>query len=199
MSGRINLNPMFIHPPSADEMQSRPLAYLLEGEFPSYFAGKPVPEKELDDSEDSDEEGAEDKTSEAKKTEDKKTEEKKPDADLAMIEGERQIISKGRQARIFVIASSEVLKNSMMDQEGRSPNATFIMNVLDTLNGRNEIAVMRSKEQRFNPLEETEPAVKTFVKSFNIAGLPVFVVAFGLVVWLRRHSRQKRIQLMFQK
>ena len=45
MSGRINLNPMFIHPPSADEMQSLPLAYILEGEFPSYFAGKPIPEK----------------------------------------------------------------------------------------------------------------------------------------------------------
>ena len=87
----------------------------------------------------------------------------------------------------------------MLDEEGRSPNATFVMNVLDTLNGRDEIAVMRSKEQRFNPLEETEPAVKTFVKSFNIVGLPVFVVVFGLIVWLRRRSRQKRIRLMFQK
>ena len=189
MSGRINLNPMFIHPPSAEEMHSRPLAYLIEGEFPSYFAGKPIPEKESDDAEASDEEGSEDK----------KTEDKKPDEDLAKIEGEGQVIPKGRPAKIFLIASSEVLKNSMLDEEGRSPNATFVMNVLDTLNGRDEIAVMRSKEQRFNPLEETEPAVKTFVKSFNIVGLPVFVVVFGLIVWLRRRSRQKRIRLMFQK
>jgi ABC-2 type transport system permease protein len=189
MSGRINLNPMFIHPPSAEEMESQPLAYLIEGAFPSYFAGKPLPEKESDDAEASEEEGSEDK----------KTGDKKPDEDLAKIEGEGQIISQGRPAKIFFIASSEVLKNSMLDEEGRSPNATFIMNVLDTLNGRDEIAVMRSKEQRFNPLEETEPAVKTFVKSFNIAGLPVFVVVFGIIVWLRRHARQKRIRLMFQK
>ena len=53
MVGRINLNPMFIRPPSADEMQSRPLAYLLEGEFPSYFAGKPIPEKKSDEPEES--------------------------------------------------------------------------------------------------------------------------------------------------
>jgi len=189
MSGRINLNPMFIHPPSAEEMQSLPLAYLIEGEFPSYFAGKPIPEKEPDDAEASDEEGSENK----------KPADKKPDEDLAKIEGEGQVIPKGRPAKIFLIASSEVLKNSMLDEEGRSPNATFIMNVLDTLNGRDETAVMRSKEQRFNPLEETEPAVKTFVKSFNIVGLPVFVVVFGLIVWLRRRSRQKRIRLMFQK
>ncbi|MBW2220191.1 MAG: GldG family protein, partial [Deltaproteobacteria bacterium] len=48
MRDRINLNPMFIKPPpSSDEMQSYPLAYLIEGEFPSYFAGKPIPVKEI--------------------------------------------------------------------------------------------------------------------------------------------------------
>jgi len=97
------------------------------------------------------------------------------------------------------MATSEVLKNNMVDEEGRSSNATFMMNLLDALNNRNEIAVMRSKEQRFNPLAETTPAVKTFIKSFNIAGLPVLVVAFGLLILFRRHSRQKTIRLMFQK
>ncbi|MBW1851609.1 MAG: Gldg family protein, partial [Deltaproteobacteria bacterium] len=184
MSGRINLNPMFIHPPSADEMQSLPLAYILEGEFPSYFAGKPIPEKGSDDSE---------------KTSKDESDTEKPHANLAKIEGSGEIITTGRQAKIFLVGSSEVLKNNIVDGEGRSSNATFIMNVLDALNGRNETAVMRSKEQRFNPLEETEPGVKTFVKSFNIAVLPVIVVAFGLLVWFRRHSRQKNIRLMFQK
>jgi hypothetical protein len=73
------------------------------------------------------------------------------------------------------------------------------MNVLDFLNDREEIAVMRSKEQRFNPLDDTGAGVRTFVKSFNIGGLPVLVVLFGLAVWFRRHSRKKRIQMMFQK
>jgi len=193
MSGRINLNPMFIRPPAVDEMQSLDLAYLLEGEFPSYFAGKPLPEKKSDESE------ASDKETEGTKTKETKTAEKKPNPELAKIEREGQILTKGRPAKIFIMASSEVLKNSMLDEEGRSSNATFVMNVLDALNGRNEIAAMRSKEQQLNPLRETEAPVKTFVKTFNIAGLPVFVVAFGLIVWFHRRSRQKRIQLIFQK
>jgi hypothetical protein len=75
----------------------------------------------------------------------------------------------------------------------------FIMNILDFLNNREDIALMRSKEQRFNPLDDTEAGTKTFVKSFNVAGIPVVVVLFGLLVWFRRHSRKKRIQMMFQK
>ena len=73
------------------------------------------------------------------------------------------------------------------------------MNILDALNKREEIAVMRSKVQQFNPLDDIAPAMKTFVKTFNIAGLPALVVCFGFFVWLHRHYRKKRIQMMFQK
>jgi hypothetical protein len=58
---------------------------------------------------------------------------------------------------------------------------------------------MRSKVLGFNPLMDTGMLTKTFVKTFNIAGLPVLVVFLGLIVWLKRHSRKKRIQSMFQK
>jgi len=187
MSGRISLDPRLIHPPSADEMQSMALAYMLEGEFPSYFAGKPIPEKEMDEPDE--EEGGKDE----------KAPVEKPDETPLKIKGEGEIITKGKPGRIFIMATSEVLKNNMVDEEGRSSNATFMMNMLDALNNRTEIAVMRSKEQRFNPLTETTPAVKTFIKAFNIAGLPVLVVAFGLLILFRRHSRQKTIRLMFQK
>ncbi|MGD9307310.1 MAG: ABC transporter permease, partial [Desulfobacterales bacterium] len=78
-------------------------------------------------------------------------------------------------------------------------NAAFVMNIIDYLNGREDIAVMRGKEQRLNPLDDTTASVKTFVKTFNIAGLPILIVLFGLSVWFRRHSRKKHIQMMFQK
>jgi hypothetical protein len=58
---------------------------------------------------------------------------------------------------------------------------------------------MRSKEQRFNPLEDTGAGTKTFVKTFNIVALPILVNLFGLLVWFRRHSRKKHIQMMFQR
>ncbi len=187
MRGQINLNPMFIRPPqSADEKKSLPLAYLLEGEFPSYFAGKPIPEREVEEA-DSEKEAPEN------------AEDKKPDVDLSKFEGEGEFLPKGKAGKIFLIASSEMLKDNMLDETGRSPNAMFIMNALDFLNNREEIALMRSKEQRFNPLDDTEGGTKTFVKSFNVAGIPVIVILFGLLVWFRRHSRKKHIQMMFQE
>ena len=188
MRDRINLNPMFIKPPpSSEEMQSYPLAYLIEGEFPSYFAGKPLPVKEVDEK----------KSDNDEKDSEKEIAEKPTGIDLSKIEHSGQVLSKGKPGKIFLMASADMLKNNVLDAEGQSSNATFIMNVIDYLNGRDDIAVMRGKEQRFNPLEDTQAGTKTFVKAFNIAGLPILVVIFGLGVWFRRHSRKKHIQMMF--
>ena len=96
------------------------------------------------------------------------------------------------------MASAEMLKDNLLDASGRGPNATYILNVIDYLNDREDIAVMRGKEQRFNPLNETQAGTKTFVKTLNIIGLPALVVIFGIGVWFRRHARRKNIQLMFR-
>jgi len=101
--------------------------------------------------------------------------------------------------KIFVMASSDMLKDNVLDASGRGSNATFILNTVDYLNGREDIAVMRAKVQRFNPVEDTQAGTKAFVKAFNIAGLPIAVIIFGLGVWFRRHSRKKHIQMMFDK
>lgn len=197
MSGRITLNPMFIQPPSSEEdMQSKPLAYILAGEFPSYFDGKPIPEKEIDEDEsDKKDEAAAKQTPENKAP----TAGTQPEIDISKIVSEGQFIAKGKPGKIFLMASADMLKDNILDASGRGPNATFILNVIDYLNGREDIAVMRGKEQRFNPLDDTKAGTKTFVKTLNIIGLPAFVVLFGILVWFRRHTRKKNIQMMFQK
>ncbi len=196
MGGRINLNPMMMRPPeSDDEKQSMDLAYLIEGEFPSYFAGKPIPEQVVEEEKDMDENGDAADTEEA---EEKKTDDK-PAMDMSKIESGGEALDKGRHGKIMLIATGEILKNNMFDEEGQSPNAIFIMNALDSLNNRDDIAIMRSKVQRFNPLDDTDAGVKIFVKTFNIIGLPVLVIIFSLIIWMRRHSRKKRIQMMFKK
>ncbi len=190
MRGRITLNPMLIHPPrSKDEEQSLPLAYLITGRFPSYFAGRPIPEKQV----------KENNPAKKKKT-NKKLQGKKAGIDLSKkIKEKGEFISRGRPGKIFIMASSYMLRDNLIDARGRGPNATFIMNVIDHLNNRDETAAMRSKVQRFNPLHETGPGTKTFIKMFNIAGLPLLVIIAGLLVWFRRNSRKKRIKAMFQK
>jgi ABC-type uncharacterized transport system involved in gliding motility auxiliary subunit len=168
-------------------MQSYPLAYVLEGQFPSYFAGKPLPVREI----------------EAEKESEQKPEAaesgSQPDIDLSKIERQGTFLAQGRPGKVFVMASADMLRDNVLDAGGRGPNATFILNTIDYLNGREDIAVMRAKVQRFNPVEETQAATKTFVKAVNIAGLPVMVVIFGLGVWFRRHARKKQIQMMFGK
>jgi len=187
MSGRINLNPMVIRPPRSGEgQQSLPLAYLLEGKFPSYFAGKPIPERKT-------------AGKDSGKSEEKEVDAQKAEVELSKIESKGKVLSKGKPGKVLLVASSEMLKDNLLDAKGRSPNATFIMNVLDSLNNREGIAVIRSKEQRFNPLHDAKAGTKTFVKSFNIAGLPVLVIIFGVFVWLRRHARKRQIQMMFLK
>jgi ABC-type uncharacterized transport system involved in gliding motility auxiliary subunit len=193
MKGRINLNPMFISPPrSPEQQQSLPLAYILEGEFTSYFKNKPIPEKKSADD-------VKDESDDSLKQEQEKTNNQQSAAEFSKIESEGQFLAKGQPGKIFIVATSEMVKDTVIDEQGQSINSVFLMNLIDALNGREGIALLRSKRQRFNPLTTTGAFTKTFVKSFNIAGLPVLVVFFGLLVWFRRISRKKHIQMLFHK
>ena len=197
MKDRINLNPMLIFPPrSSEEMQSFPLAYILEGEFTSYFEGKTIPVRKAP-AQDADKAGTQNEDSE--KSNQIEKDDQKPAVAHSQIKSESDVLTKAKPGKIFLMASADMLTDGVIDEQGRSLNAVFIMNLLDALNGREDIAVLRGKKQRFNPLADTGATTKTMVKSFNIGVLPVLVVFFGLVVWGRRVSRKKRIQLMFQK
>jgi ABC-type uncharacterized transport system involved in gliding motility auxiliary subunit len=210
MRGQINLNPAMIRPPqSEDELQSYPLAYLLESAFSSYFAGKPLPERKTaapdvdDDAKitaanetkpDAGQDGNPD-SSPVAAPEVTKTE--NPESAPVPVESEGAFISRGKPGRIFLMASSEMLTDNVIDAQGRGTNAVFLLNVIDALNGREDIAVLRAKRQDFNPLLPIGAGAKTAVKTFNIAGLPILVVLFGVAVWFRRMSRKRRIQEMF--
>jgi ABC-type uncharacterized transport system involved in gliding motility auxiliary subunit len=194
MSGSINLNPYFIQKPQGDGQQKTyPLAYVLSGDFPSYFAGKPVPQKpSVSAAAQPGGDGADAGKDEAKSA-------AKATIDLGKIRTAGTVIAKSKQGKIFLIGTSEILKNNLLDAAGESPNALFLMNVLDYLNGREDVAVMRGKLQRLNLMGEIKGGTKTFVKTLNIVGLPILVVLAGILTWFRRRNRQKRIQLLFRK
>lgn len=211
MRGRINLNPELIRPPqSKDEFQSYPLAYLLEGGFISYFTGKPLPEKKTAASDAADDTktgpadeakppvGKEGNPESGPVAAQQAQAEKIPESAPVPVESEGAFISRGKPGRIFIMASSEMLTDNVIDAQGRGADAVFILNVIDALNGREDIALLRGKRQDFNPLKPIGAGAKTAVKAFNIAGLPVLVVLFGIAVWFRRTARKRRIQEMFQ-
>jgi ABC-type uncharacterized transport system involved in gliding motility auxiliary subunit len=196
MRGRINLNPMFINPPAnKDDMQSYPLAYLLEGSFNSYFDGKPLPAKPMENEQETDTEAEGDATGEADTAE--SAADKAENKPRPALETTGQFVARGDPAKIFILSSSEMVKDTVLDEEGNTANAIFLLNLLDGLNGREDIAVMRAKRQIFNPLAETGAGTKTLAKTLNIVGLPVLVVFFGVLFWFHRVSRKKKIQSLF--
>ncbi len=185
MKENIQFNPLMIHPPkSEDNMQQYPLAYLLSGQFESYFSNKPIPEKD---------------------TKENSTIKESAKAKKGKLDVESNIKSKGfkrdhvKSGQIFLLASSKMLTDTVLESKGQSPNSILVMNIIDQLNNRGEMAELRSKVQKFNPLRETNHTTKLSLKAINIAGLPFLVLVFGLFVWLRRSQRKRHIQSLFEQ
>jgi len=181
VSENINLyNPLMIQPPSsADDKGPRKLAYLLEGHFSSFFKGRDIPARPQPDAE---------------------AEEVNVDNVFSndSIKAQAEFLPETQNGKIFVVGTSEILGDNVFDQSGSNTNATFILNLLDYLNGQEDFAVMRSKGQRYNPLRETKPEIRATVKTFNIVGLPIIVIVAGVLVWLRWMAKKKRIQSEFE-
>ncbi|MBW1914539.1 MAG: Gldg family protein [Deltaproteobacteria bacterium] len=183
----VSLEPQYITPPSSDdEMESFTLACLVEGEFPSYFDGKEIPVREAEEEEGHKEEGAEGP-------------EEPAGVDMSQFEGKGEFIAKGRPGKLFVTGSAEILKDAIIDKEGAGVNATFVMNLLDYMNNREDVIIMRGKDYSFEPLDKISGGARVFIKTLNIVGLPVMVVLYGVGALFYRISRKKSIHQMFKK
>lgn len=177
MEGMINLNPMFLTPPDKEEdLTSYDLAYVLEGIFTSYFKGKNIPQKVVE--------------------EDKMDTGKKNSPAIAV---DNTFLDTSKPTKLFVLPCSQMLQDNMLDPQGRSTNSTFILNIIDYLNGESKIATLRSKQQTLNPLTDTTPFSRGIIKAFNIIALPVLVILFGLGVLTRRTARKKKIEARFNR
>ncbi|MCK5681477.1 Gldg family protein, partial [bacterium] len=197
MKNRIDLNPMTMQPP-VDEKQfaKQALAYLLEGSFSSYFSGQPLPEKPTG------KEGAENAV-------DINSEDLADDATAAKAKVLATLIAdgglsssgnrfdQGKPGRIIVVGSADILRNNIVDEAGATPNAQLLLNMVDYLNGRQSLAVLRSKTQRFNPLVDIAPESRSLIKGANLVGLPLLVIFAGLIAWLRRSARRREIKRLF--
>ena len=202
LSENINLrNPFFLQPPGDDLMKSQALAYIIEAEFTSFFEGKERPVKPVEEGQpDPATNSAEASILEGEVFDETDGNGEESSDRLIDAEGltvEATFIPQGR-GKIFVIGSSAILGSNVLDQEGRTGNAQFILNLIDYMNGREDYAIMRTKGQLYTPLDETRPEIRSFIKSFNIAGLSILVAVAGVLVWFARMSRKRRIQARFQ-
>jgi hypothetical protein len=106
-------------------------------------------------------------------------------------------VPESRGGRIFVIGTSSVLGADLLNASGVGPNSQFVLNLIDAMSGREELAELRSKGPMMSHLRETTAPERLRAKTLNIVGLPLLTVLAGMLVWLARSARRKRIRDAF--
>ena len=171
-SERIMLNPIFMTPPEAGNFASQNLAVMIEGKFDSAYTEKPKFE----------------------------TSNESAEATENQTKGENQLTTENHLAstklpgKIFVTGSSYVTTYQILDGQDTSPISMFFLNVIDYLNGNEEVCTMRTKGLGINVLTIKSPALATIAKYFNQFGLVILVAVAGLIVVRSRAKRRKQIR-----
>ncbi|MBE6360078.1 MAG: ABC transporter [Treponema bryantii] len=171
-SERIMLNPIFMTPPEAGNFAPQNLAVMIEGKFDSAYTEKPEFE----------------------------TSDESAEATENQTEGENQLTTENHLAsaklpgKIFVTGSSYVTTYQILDGQDTSPISMFFLNVIDYLNGNEEVCTMRTKGLGINVLTIKSPAFATIAKYFNQFGLVILVAVAGLIVVRSRAKRRKQIR-----
>lgn len=95
--------------------------------------------------------------------------------------------------KVFVMGSSAVTTYQVISADGSSPVSMFIMNVIDYMNGHEDLCSMRTKILAVNNLTIKTPAAANFWKFFEQYGLVVILAIVGFIVWRMRTNRRKAI------
>lgn len=171
-SERIMLNPIFMTPPETGNFAPQNLAVMIEGKFDSAYTEKPKFE----------------------------TSDESAEATENQTKGENQLTTENHLAsaklpgKIFVTGSSYVTTYQILDGQDTSPISMFFLNVIDYLNGNEEVCTMRTKGLGINVLTIKSPALATIAKYFNQFGLVILVAVAGLIVVRSRAKRRKQIR-----
>lgn len=171
-SERIMLNPIFMTPPEAGNFAPQNLAVMIEGKFDSAYTEKPKFETS-------------DESAEATENQTK---------DENQLTTENHLASAKLPGKIFVTGSSYVTTYQILDGQDTSPISMFFLNVIDYLNGNEEVCTMRTKGLGINVLTIKSPALATIAKYFNQFGLVILVAVAGLIVVRSRAKRRKQIR-----
>ncbi len=166
----------FLKPRADTKFAQYTLAAVLEGHFNSYFDDKPIPAEPP-------------VTNKVKK------------ATKEVITGDKKALFMGftDKARILVIPDSDIVKNTVLDEEGISPNDIFAKKVVDWLVGDSTLIQIRDKGLRYNPLKATSDQVKGFIRILNLIAAPLLIIILGLLLWRLDLRRRESIKKEFLK
>lgn len=170
----LTMNPAGIYPSANQDSYS--LAVMKSGSFSSFFQGKIVPKPELRTPDEGEEEVL----------------------TLDNIDGTDQLIPSSDSAKLIVLGSSDIITDQILN--GNTPsNTLFVRNIIDSLSDREEYTIMRSKGVLHRPMEEVSEAKRSFIKFFNIFGLPILIILAGLLTWFLWLQRKQKIMQIFME
>lgn len=168
MKDNIIMHPLYISPAAKEEQSSFNLAVLAEGKFKSQFEKNP-----------------EDKN------------ENKSNKDL-ISGGTNSHLSNGiKNGKIFVTGSSVIVSPMLIDDSGREPISIFVRNVLDYMNGNEDLCLMRTKGLSLNTLNKTSAGSVKVAKFINQYGVPFLVLVVGFVIWRMRVKHRRKIRIEY--
>ncbi len=153
----INLMPSPLAPPdepAKENLESKTVAVLLEGEFKSAF---PAKENEGD---------------------------LKTGGHLA------KSIMPGK---VFVTGSTKTANPAMLPDDKRDQAVSFVRNVIDYMNGNEDLCLMRTKGLDLRTMTNLNTGFAVFTRYFNQFGIPLLVIIAGLVVTILRNVHRTKI------
>ena len=168
MKDNIIMHPLYISPAAKEEQSSFNLAVLAEGKFKSQFEKNPQEKNE-----------------------------NKSNKDL-ISGGTNSHLSNGtKNGKIFVTGSSVIISPMLIDDSGREPISIFVRNVLDYMNGNEDLCLMRTKGLSLNTLNKTSAVSVKVAKIINQYGVPFLVLIVGFVIWRMRIKHRRKIRIEY--
>ncbi len=160
----ITLHPLYLQPPTDSSVFGQyDLAVLLEGKFDSAFDESPLAKNSAESS-----------------------------AENQFVTS-NHIKSSVLPGKLFVSGSSAITTSQVIDEEGSSPVSMFVMNVIDYMNGNEELCTMRTKTLAANNLTVKSGLAAGLWKLFNQYGLVLLVAIAWIIVWRMRVVRRRAI------
>ncbi|MBQ1198472.1 MAG: hypothetical protein IIX47_07735, partial [Spirochaetaceae bacterium] len=102
-----------------------------------------------------------------------------------------------QNGKIFVAGSSVIVSPMLIDDSGREPISIFVRNVLDYMNGNEDLCTMRTKGLALNTLKKSSTASIKVAKIINQYGVPLLVIIIGFIVWRMRVEHRKKIRIQY--
>lgn len=168
MKDNIIMHPLYITPVAENERSSYNLAVLAEGKFASQFDENILEQNKNDVAKDS------------------------------LAGGTDNHLAKAVQnGKIFVAGSSVIVSPMLIDDSGREPISIFVRNVLDYMNGNEDLCTMRTKGLALNTLKKSSTASIKVAKIINQYGVPLLVIIIGFIVWRMRVEHRKKIRIQY--